>query len=160
MEKNLKKNIYIYVCKCVYVCVCLVAQLCPTLCDPMDYSPPGSSVPGDSPGKNTGVGCHALLQGFFLTQQSNWGLPHCRWILYQMSYPGNPKCIYIVCVCVYTYIYVCVCVCVCAHTCVSLNHFAIHLKLTQYCKLSIFQFLKKDTVLKPSHWTVPVRVPL
>ena len=36
----------------------LVAQLCPTLCDPMDWSPPGSSVNGDSPGKNTGVGCH------------------------------------------------------------------------------------------------------
>ena len=40
----------------------LVAQSCPTLCDPMDYSPPGSSVHGDSPGKNTGVGCHFLLQ--------------------------------------------------------------------------------------------------
>ena len=34
-----------------------------TLCDPMDHSPPGSSVHGDSPGKNTAVGCHALLQG-------------------------------------------------------------------------------------------------
>ena len=39
------------------------AQLCLTFCDPMDCSPPGSSVHGDSPGKNTGVGCHALLQG-------------------------------------------------------------------------------------------------
>ena len=37
--------------------VFLVAQWCPTLCDPMDCSPPGSSVRGDSPGKNTGVGC-------------------------------------------------------------------------------------------------------
>ena len=36
----------------------LVAQSCPTLCYPMDCSPPGSSVHGDSPGKNTGVGCH------------------------------------------------------------------------------------------------------
>ena len=36
-------------------------------CDPMDYSPPGSSVHGDSPGKNTRVGCHALLQGIFPT---------------------------------------------------------------------------------------------
>ena len=41
----------------------LVTQLCLTLWNPMDYSPPGSSVYGDSPGKNTGVGCHALLQG-------------------------------------------------------------------------------------------------
>ena len=37
-------------------------QSCPTLCDPIDASPPGSPVPWDSPGKNTGVGCHFLLQ--------------------------------------------------------------------------------------------------
>ena len=43
------------------------------------YPPPrqGSSVHGDSPGKNTGVGCHSLLQGIFLTQGSNPGLLHC-----------------------------------------------------------------------------------
>ena len=37
-------------------------QSCPTVCDPIDGSPPGSSVPEISPGKNTGVGCHFLLQ--------------------------------------------------------------------------------------------------
>ena len=37
--------------------------------------------PWDSPGKNTGVGCHSLLQGVFLTQGSNLGLLHCRQIL-------------------------------------------------------------------------------
>ena len=42
---------------------CLVAQSCPTLCDPMDYNLPGSSSHGNSPGENTGVGCHAFLQG-------------------------------------------------------------------------------------------------
>ena len=46
-------------------------QLCLTLCNPMDCSPPGSSVHEDSPGKNNGVGCHALLQGIFLTQGLN-----------------------------------------------------------------------------------------
>ena len=46
-------------------------QSCPTLCYPMDCSPPGSSVHGDSPGKNTGVGCHTLLQRIFWTQESN-----------------------------------------------------------------------------------------
>ena len=46
-------------------------QSCLTLCDPMNRSPPGSSVCGDSPGKNTGVGCHALLQGIFPTQGLN-----------------------------------------------------------------------------------------
>ena len=45
------------------------------LCNTMDFSPPGSSVHGDSPGKNTGVSCHALLQGIFSTQKSNPGLP-------------------------------------------------------------------------------------
>ena len=45
--------------------MCLLVQSCLTLCDPMDCSPPGFSVPGDSPGKNTGAGCHAFLQGIF-----------------------------------------------------------------------------------------------
>ena len=98
-------------------CVCVKSlQACRTLCDPMDCSPPGSSVrgllqarilewvampssrgssnpgieptspetpelqedfcPWDSPGKNTGVGCHALLQGIFLTQGLNPCLLH------------------------------------------------------------------------------------
>ena len=53
--------------------LCLVAQSCPILCNPMDCSPPGSSVHRGSPGKHTGVGCHALLQGIFLTQGLNPG---------------------------------------------------------------------------------------
>ena len=52
---------------------------------------PGSSVHEDSPGKNTGVGCHALIHGFFPTQGSNWGLLHCRWIIYQLSHQGSPQ---------------------------------------------------------------------
>ena len=66
-----------------------VTQSCPTLCDPMDCSLPGSSVHGDSPGKNTGVGCHALLQGIFPTQELNPGLPHCRQTLYHLSHQGS-----------------------------------------------------------------------
>ena len=57
-------------CVIMYICACVHAkslQWCLTLGDPMDCSPPYSSVNGDSPGKNTGVGCHALLQGIFLT---------------------------------------------------------------------------------------------
>ena len=73
------------------MCVlCLVAQSCLTFCNPMDCSLPGSSVCGDSPGKNTGVGCRAFFQGVFPTQGSNPGLPHCRWILYQLSHKGSP----------------------------------------------------------------------
>ena len=47
----------------------------------------GSTVHGDSPGKNTGVGSHALLQGIFPSQGSNRHLLHCRWILYQLESP-------------------------------------------------------------------------
>ena len=61
--------------------LCLVLQSCLTLCNPMDHSPPGSSVHRDSPGKNTGMGRHALLQGIFPTQGWKEGRPHCRPIL-------------------------------------------------------------------------------
>ena len=101
----------------------LVTHSCLTLWDPMDCSTPGSSVHGDSPGKNicplagdrpnTGIeprsptlqadslpsdppgkpkkiggGSLSLLQGIFLTQESNWGLMYYRKILYQLSYQG------------------------------------------------------------------------
>ena len=45
----------------------------------------------NSPGQNTGVGSLSLLQRIFPTQGSNPGLPHCRWILYQLGYQGKPK---------------------------------------------------------------------
>ena len=67
------------------------AQLCLTLCDPVYCSPPGFSVHGDSPGKNTEVGCHALLQGILPIQGSNPGLPHCKQILYRLSHQGSPR---------------------------------------------------------------------
>ena len=57
----------------------------------MNCSPQGSSVHGDSPGKNTEVGCHFLLQGIFPTQGLNPGLPHCRQMLYCLSHQGSPK---------------------------------------------------------------------
>ena len=78
------------------VLLCSVVQSCPTLCNPADCSPSGSFVHEDSPGKNTGVGCHALLQGIFPTQGLNPGLPICRRILSQLSYQGSPHAIVIV----------------------------------------------------------------
>ena len=92
-------------------------QSCPTLCDPIDGSPPSSSVHGifqqeywsgvplpsprqilyiyksaKPPGKpkNTGVGTLSLLQRIFPTQESNRALPHYRRILYQLSHQGSP----------------------------------------------------------------------
>ena len=47
--------------------------------------------PWNSPCQNTGVGSLSLLQGIFPTQGSNPGLPHCRWIFYQLSHKGSPK---------------------------------------------------------------------
>ena len=55
----------------------------------MDCNPPGSSVCGDSPGKHTRVGCHALLQGIFPTQELNPGLLHCWQILYLLNHQGS-----------------------------------------------------------------------
>ena len=53
--------------------------------------PHGLYSPWNSPGQNTGVDSLALLQGIFPTQGSNPGLPHCRQILYQLSYKGSPR---------------------------------------------------------------------
>ena len=68
----------------------LVVQSCLTLCNPVDCSLPGS-WPWDSPGRNTGVGCHVLFQGIFPTQGSNPGLPHCSRILYHLNHQGSPS---------------------------------------------------------------------
>ena len=61
------------------------AQLCPTLCDPMDCSLPGSSVHWIFH-SSTGMDCHFLLHGIFPTQGSNPGLLHCRQTLYCLSH--------------------------------------------------------------------------
>ena len=66
-----------------------VTQSCQTVCDPVDCSLTGFSVHGDSPGKNTGVGCHALFQVIFPTQGLNPGLLHCR-RFFTAEPPGKP----------------------------------------------------------------------
>ena len=61
-------------------CMCAKSlQACPALCNPVDWGPPGSCVHRNFPGKNTGVGCHALLQRIFLTQGLN---PHLVCLLH------------------------------------------------------------------------------
>ena len=64
--------------KCVCVCVCVCAQSCPL------------TTLWNSPDFNTGVGSLSLFQEIFPTQGLNPGLPHCRWILYQLSCQGSP----------------------------------------------------------------------
>ena len=98
LEEDVSYEVNFFYCVCLCTCVYVQVRnkikqvhssdevLCPTLCNPMDCSPPGSSVHGDSPGQNTGMVCHVLLQGIFLTQGLNPGLQHCRWILYHLSH--------------------------------------------------------------------------
>ena len=74
----------------MYTMLCLVTHSCLTLWNPRDCSLPGSSVHEDSPGKNTWVCFHALLQGIFPIQESNPGIFHFRWILYHLSHQGSP----------------------------------------------------------------------
>ena len=98
-----------------YVCVCVNCSNGLTLCDPMNYSPPSAVIhgvakswtrperliwsdlkllcPWDFPGKNTGMGCHFLLQGIFPTQGLNPGLLHFRHILNHLSHQGSPLCV-------------------------------------------------------------------
>ena len=75
---------------CVYVHA-KALQWCPTLCNSMDCSPTGSSAHGDSPGSNTGVGCHALLQGIFPTQGWNLRLLHWKVASLPLVPPRKPK---------------------------------------------------------------------
>ena len=73
----------------------LVSQSCPTLSDPMDCSPPSRLLCAwDSPGKNTGVGCHALLQGIFPTRALNTCLLHWQTDSLPLGHLGRPaeKC--------------------------------------------------------------------
>ena len=83
MDKEVMAHIYSGI-------LCQVTQSCLTLYNPMDCSLPGSPVHRDSPGKNTGVGFHAILQGIFPTQGSNPCLPYCKQILYHLSHQGSP----------------------------------------------------------------------
>ena len=65
-----------------------------TLRDSIEHNPPRLLCPWDSPGQNTGVACHALLQGIFLTQGSNpWflGLLHWRAGCLALAAPGKPS---------------------------------------------------------------------
>ena len=83
LEKTYKKRY-------MYVWVSEVAHLCLTLWDPMDCSLTRFLRPWDFPGKDTGVGCHFLIQEIFPTQGLNLGLLHCRPTLYCLSHQGSP----------------------------------------------------------------------
>ena len=76
------------------LCV-LVSQSCLTL-QPRELCPTRLLCPWNSPGKHTGVGCHALLQGIFLIQELNLGVLFCRQILYHLSHQGSPELAHVI----------------------------------------------------------------
>ena len=84
-KTSLKTNVAVH-----GICLCLDSIMSDSL-QPHGLCPRGSSVHADSPGKNTRVGCHALLQGIFPTQKSNPGLPYCKRFLYHLSLQGSPR---------------------------------------------------------------------
>ena len=74
-----------------WACICVCAHLCPTLCDPMDCNPPGSSVHGILQGRILGWVAIPFSRVIFPTQGSNMSLLHCRQILYRLSHQGSPS---------------------------------------------------------------------
>ena len=86
---------YVY----IYTHSVLLAQSCPTLCEPTDCSPPCLLSPWSSPGKNTGVGYHLLLQGIYPTQGLNPALLHCRHIYTHIYIIVK----YFICICIMEY---------------------------------------------------------
>ena len=72
------------------VCWNLSRRQCKLLSRVQLFATPWTS-PWNSLGQNTGVCSLSLLQGIFPTQGSNPGLPHCRWMLYQLSHKGSPR---------------------------------------------------------------------
>ena len=72
------------------MCAVLSCSVASNSLRPMDCSPPGFSVHGDSSGKNTGVGCRALFQGIFPTQRSKPKSPTMQVDSYCLSHQGNP----------------------------------------------------------------------
>ena len=91
-------EIYLTSCLLLVIWCAQLPQSCLTLFDPMECKPARLLCPWDSPGKNTGMGCHSLLQGIFPTQGLNLGLPHCgqiivwtnREVLWTTIWPRNP----------------------------------------------------------------------
>ena len=78
-------------CVWVWVCVCVSHSVMSNSLQPHGLQPVRLLCPWNSPGKNTGVACHSLLQGIFPTQELKTGLLHCRQIFYQLSHQGIPQ---------------------------------------------------------------------
>ena len=131
MKKN--NNIVIHICMLFLCCV----QSCLTLCNPMDYSLPASLVHGILQAR--------ILEWVFISSSRGSSQPKDQTQVSCIPSIGRQSLHQ--CHVGSLYIYVCVCVCVCVYTyidtqthirtCISPNHFPIHLKPTQYCKSTV-----------------------
>ena len=72
-----------------YACIFSESESCSGMSDSLRHH--GLHSSWSSPGQNTGMGSLSFLQGIFSTQGLNPGLPHCRWILYQLSHKESPR---------------------------------------------------------------------
>ena len=105
---------------------------------PHELQPAVFRCPWNFPGKNTGVGCHFLLPGLFLTQGSNLGLLHCRQTLYHLSHLSHLYRLSHLS-CMRACVRVCVCVCVCMTESFCYNSRNYHNTVNQlYFKKNIF----------------------
>ena len=82
---------YAALCVCVCVCAYVSHSVVSDSLQAHGLQPSRLLCPWNSPGKNTGVGCHSLLQGIFPTQGLISGLLNCRTILYHLSHQGSPE---------------------------------------------------------------------
>ena len=82
--------IYTFLYSYFYMIMCVIHSVMSDFLKPHGLWPARLPCPWISPGKNTGVGCHLLLQGIFLAQGSNPGNLYCRQILYHLSHQGSP----------------------------------------------------------------------
>ena len=115
-------------------------QSCPVLWDPITVQS------RNSPGQNTGVGSLSLLQGLFPTQGSSSGLPHCRWILYQLTHQGSPWLPELLITLARVCLTVCTCMsprqCACVGMCVYSKHnleirLALHIYSNQVTNIGL-----------------------
>ena len=125
---------------CLFPCL-LVAQLCLTLCDPMDSSPPGSSDHGISQARILEWVAISFSRGSSHPRDQTWVSFIGRQMLYHLRYQGSRVC---VCVCMS------VCMCVCVYRIIFQNHLKVYCRHT--CPLILkFVFPKSKCILLHNH---------
>ena len=135
-------RIYLTIIYMHMLTLCWVAQLCPALCNPLDYSPPGSSVLGDSPGTNTAMGCYLPFSspGDLPNLGTEPSLPHSGEFFTIWEPPGEPY------IRIYTYIHICIYAQACSNYLFRINSCNYTFGVTVYVHLKYDSTYAIDTV--------------